>query len=106
MKQSSLKVDLPHEAIATFCRKWNIVELAFFGSILRGDFRPDSDIDVLLRFALGVDYSLLMYARMANELSDILGRNVDLVSRDDVERGTNWIRRRDILNSAQIYYAA
>lgn len=100
------EVDLPREAITAFCLKWYIVELAFFGSILRGDFRPDSDIDVLLRFAPGVDYSLLMYARMANELSDILGRNVDLVSRDDVEHSTNWIRRQDILNSAQIYYAA
>lgn len=82
------------------------MELAFFGSILRGDFRTDGDIDVLVRFAQGVDYSLLMYARMANELSDILGRNVDLVSRDDAEHSMNWIRRQGILSSAQIYYAA
>ena len=100
------KVDLPHAAIAAFCRKWSIVELAFFGSILRGDFRPDSDIDVLVRFAPGVDYGLLTYARMVNELSDVVGCNVDLVSRDDIERSTNWIRRQEILNSAQLYYAA
>jgi uncharacterized protein len=100
------KVDLPLDAIAAFCRKWKITEFALFGSVLRDDFRPDSDIDVLVRFAPDANYSLLTFARMANELSDLLGRTVDLVSRDEVEQSANWIRRQEILHSAEVYYAA
>jgi predicted nucleotidyltransferase len=99
-------IDLPLDAIAAFCRRWKITELALFGSVLRDDFRPDSDVDVLVRFAPDTDYSLVAYARMANELSDLLGRTVDLVSRAEVEQSANWIRRQEILHSAEVYYAA
>ena len=97
---------LPHDAIVAFCQRWNVIEFALFGSILRDDFSPGSDIDVLVRFAPGMEYSLLTYARMANELSDILGRDVDWVDRDSLEQSANWIRRDEILGSAKTYYAA
>jgi uncharacterized protein len=99
-------VDLPLDAIAAFCRQWRITEFALFGSVLRNDFGPDSDIDVLVRFAPDANYSLVAFARMANELSDLLGRTVDLVSRDEVEQSANWIRRQEILHTAEVYYAA
>src|SRR2546423_5392847 len=99
-------IDLPLDAIAAFCRKWTITEFALFGSVLRDDFRLDSDIDVLVRFAPDANYSLLAFARTANELSDLLGRAVDLVSCEEVEQSTNWIRRKEIQRSVEVYYAA
>jgi uncharacterized protein len=96
----------PREALADFCRRWKIVELALFGSALRQDFRPDSDLDLLVRFAPDAQWSLFDHGRMERELIDLLGREVDLVSRAAVEASPNWIRRREILGSAQTLYAA
>jgi predicted nucleotidyltransferase len=106
MRQPS--IDLPLDAIAAFCRKWKITEFPLFGSVLRDDFLPKSDVDVLVRFAPDANdnYSLRAFARMANELSDLLGRIVDLVSRDEAEQSANWIRRQENLHSAEVYYAA
>ena len=99
-------ISLPRERIAEFCRRWKIRELALFGSVLREDFGPDSDIDVLVTFASDADWSLLDHVQMQDELGTILGRKVDLLSRRAVERSENWIRRRAILESAEIVYAA
>src|SRR5437764_12019801 len=98
-------IDLPRQALVDFCRRWHVTEFALFGSVLRDDFRPDSDIDVLVRFAPDAYYSLLTFARMANDLSDLLGRTVDLVSRDAVEQSGNWIGRHESLHRAELYYA-
>ncbi|MFH1137951.1 MAG: nucleotidyltransferase family protein [Pseudomonadota bacterium] len=76
-------------------------ELSLFGSALREDFRPDSDIDLLVSFAPDSAWSLLDHARMEQELSDILVRKVDLVTRRAVEGSGNWIRRKSILDSAR-----
>lgn len=97
---------LPVDAIIAFCERWGITEFALFGSVLRDDFGPHSDIDVLARFAPDTHYSLLTYARMENELSDILGRPVDLVDRKAIEQSTNWLRRQEILGAAEVLYAA
>ena len=94
------------EAIEEFCRRWKITELALFGSALREDFRPDSDIDMLVTFAPDAEWSLLDHVQIEDELRELLQRDVDVVTKRAVERSANWIRRRDILGSAQIVYAA
>ncbi len=102
----TLPIELPQEAIADFCRRWRIRELAIFGSALREDFRPDSDVDVLVEFAPEARWNLLDIAGAEQELSGILGRPVDLVERRCIEHSDNWIRRRHILESAQTFYVA
>jgi predicted nucleotidyltransferase len=102
----ALSLSWPADRIEEFCRRWKIVELSLFGSALRADFRPDSDVDLLVRFAPDADWSLLDHARMERELSEILGREVDLVSRTAVEASPNWIRRQEILKTARPLYAA
>jgi predicted nucleotidyltransferase len=92
--------------IRAFCQRWRVTELAFFGSVLRADFRPDSDVDVLVTFAEDAPWSLLDEVQMVDELESIVGRTVDLVSRQAVEASPNWIRRRSILENAQVVYAA
>jgi uncharacterized protein len=96
----------PHARIEEFCHRWKIAELSLFGSALREDFRPESDIDLLVRFAPDADWSLLDRARMERELVELLGREVDLVSRTAIEASSNWIRRNTILGAAQTIYAA
>jgi predicted nucleotidyltransferase len=99
-------IEMPEDKIAEFCQKWKIVELSLFGSVLRDDFRPDSDVDVLVRFAPDAEWSLLDHVAMEEELSAILGRKVDIVSRSAIERSQNYIRRKAILGTAQPYYVA
>lgn len=96
---------LPEQAIQAFCDRWQIIELALFGSILRDDFRPDSDIDLLVTFAPEADWSLLDHATMQQELARLLNRAVDLVSKRAIERSHNWIRRQEILTTTQVIYA-
>ncbi len=91
--------------IRAFCRRWNIVEFALFGSVLRDDFHPDSDVDVLVAFREGVRYSLFDLARMADELETLFGRRVDLLDRQAVAQSPNYIRRAAILGSAEVVYA-
>ncbi|MCX7012067.1 MAG: nucleotidyltransferase domain-containing protein [Candidatus Sumerlaeota bacterium] len=102
----SVRFDLPSEKLAAFCRKWKIVELAVFGSAVRDDFGPQSDIDFLARFADDAGWSLFDHAQMEIDLSALLGREVDLVSRRAIERSRNWIRRQSILESTEVVYAA
>jgi len=87
--------------LVEFCRRWHIAELAIFGSALRTDFHPDSDIDLLVTFEPEAGWSLLDHARMEEQLAALLGRPVDLVSRRAVERSANWIRRQAILETAR-----
>lgn len=99
-------IDVPREKIVEFCRRWKIREFALFGSVLRDDFRPESDIDVLVAFAADARWSLLDHVTMQEELKSIFGRNVDLVSKKGIERSRNPIRRKEILDSAEVIYAA
>ena len=98
------RVHLPSEQIADFCERWNIVELALFGSVLTDDFGPQSDIDVLVRFRPGQHPSLFGLSEMESDLTELVGRRVDLVEREAVERSPNYIRRRAILRSARTIY--
>jgi len=102
----SLQIEVPREQIIAFCERWQIAELAFFGSVLRDDFGPDSDIDVMVRFQSEAPHSLFDMVSMEEELSGILGRETDLLSRTAVEKNRNYIRREAILKSAEVFYAA
>ncbi len=101
-----VQIELPGAKIQEFCRRWHIRELALFGSVLRNDFRADSDVDVLVTFAPGVSPPWTDRVRMTEELCAIFGRPVDLVERRLVEESPNYIRRREILNSVEVIYAA
>ena len=99
-------VDIPEKQIAGFCRRWQITELALFGSALRDDFDSASDLDILVTFAPAADWSLLDHLRMEQELADLLGRKIDLLSKRAVEQSHNWIRRREILNTAEVVHVS
>ena len=92
--------------IAAFCDRWGVAELALFGSVLRDDFGPESDVDVLVRFKAGRTVGLFAAARMSRELAEIFAREVDLMTRAAIERSRNHIRRKAILEAAQVVYAA
>jgi predicted nucleotidyltransferase len=96
-----IRIEVPKEKIATFCRRNHIRSFAFFGSVLRDDFRPESDVDVLVQFDPGQEPDLMEIVAMENELSEILGHKVDLVERQAVEESENYIRRRHILQSEE-----
>jgi len=100
----SVKIPVDREKIADFCRRWKIAELSFFGSVLQDNFRHDSDVDILVTFAPDAGWSLFDHVAMEEELAVILGRKVDLVSRRAVERSSNWIRCKAILETAEPYY--
>jgi predicted nucleotidyltransferase len=98
-------VELPYEALAGFCRRWKIVRLELFGSAVREDFGPESDLDFLYTFADDARWGWDIVT-LGDELSAMVGRPVDLVSRRAVERSHNWIRRKAILETARTLYAA
>ncbi|MEX1129454.1 MAG: nucleotidyltransferase family protein [Vicinamibacterales bacterium] len=92
-----------NDRIAGFCRRWKIAEMSLFGSVVREDFRPDSDIDVLVSFEVGAGWSLFDLVTMREELAALLGRSVDLVEEAGLR---NPYRRAAILKSKQVLYAA
>ena len=102
----SLPIEIDRERIVLFCERYGISRLAFFGSVLTNDFRPDSDVDVLVSFADDTHWSLFDLVIMQDELEDILGRKVDLIEREVIEKSDNYIRRRHILRSEEIVYVA
>jgi predicted nucleotidyltransferase len=102
----NVQIPIDPDQIAAFCRRWNITEFALFGSVLRADFQPDSDVDVLVTFASGTRQRLADLFDMQEELEALFGRKVDLVERPLVEQSENYIRRKHILRTAQTLYAA
>jgi len=100
------RIPVDVQRLTDFCRRWQITRLELFGSVLRSDFGPGSDVDILVSFAPGASWSLFDHVRMEEELSALLGRPVDLVSRRAVEGSPNWIRREAILRSAEPLYDA
>lgn len=100
------KISISKDEIAAFCKRWQMTELALFGSVLREDFGPESDVDVLVCFDSQARHTLLDIAQMQDELSATLGRTVDLIERATVERSPNYIRRKAILGSAEVVYGS
>jgi predicted nucleotidyltransferase len=92
---------IEHEKLQDFCRRWGIGELSLFGSVLRDDFRPESDIDVLVAFTPGSKPSLFDLVAMKEGLEQLFGRRVDLVTREGIAASQNWIRRAAILDTAE-----
>ena len=99
------QVSIRKDQVTAFCKRWQVTELALFGSVLRDDFGPESDVDVLVEFEEEARHALLDIAQMENELIRMLGREVDLIERTAVEASRNYIRRKAILDSAETIYA-
>jgi len=99
-------INLPMDAITGFCDRWQVSELALFGSVLRNDFRPDSDIDVMVQFNPDAHPTFSTLDKMQDELKSIFQRDIDLITRQGIESSRNYLRRQEILASAQIIYAA
>ena len=104
-KLAKRDIQMPSQEIAAFCERWQITELALFGSVLRDDFGPESDIDVLVRFRPSATPTLLDLVRMEDELTRLLDRKADLVEYAAVEASRNYIRRKAVLQSAETIYA-
>jgi uncharacterized protein len=95
---------VPRASLARFCERRRISELAVFGSALRADFHPDSDIDLLVTFATDAAWSGWDLVTIQDELAALFGRKVDLVERAAVEHSENWIRRQHIPAHAEPLY--
>jgi uncharacterized protein len=95
--------DIPKEQIASFCQKWQIKEFSLFGSILRADFRPDSDVDVLILLQENAPWDLFDWVDMLEELKVLFGREVDLVEQSAID---NPFRRWQIFKTRRVIYAA
>lgn len=97
------RIEIPMEKIRAFCEKWKVVEFSLFGSVLRDDFRSDSDIDVLLSFEENSTWGLYDLVDMKDELQAIFGRKVDLAEKEAIR---NPYRRRSMLTEQEVLYAA
>ena len=97
------RIDISKEEIAAFCQRNHIRRIALFGSVLRDDFTPESDVDVLVEFEPSQTPGL-EFMTMQDELSEILGRQVDLHTFRGVESSRNWLLREEILNSVEVQY--
>ena len=96
-------IELDEAAIRAFCGKWRVREFSLFGSVLRDDFRPDSDVDVLISFEENPGVGLWDMVTMTEELETLFGRRVDLVTKEGL---VNPYRRYSILSTREVVYAA
>jgi len=103
---NNVKIKIPKAKLVAFCKRWNVSEFAIFGSALRADFRPTSDVDAMVSFAPQARVTLFDMSLMQDELKEIFGRKVDLVSRRGVENSRNYLRKKRILESAQVIHVA
>lgn len=106
MNTPDLPIPMPMNRIADFCRRWRITEFALFGSVLRDDFGPESDVDVLVTFEPSAKIGLFSFARMERELAAVIGRPVDIAMKRAVNRNPNGVTRQYILSTARVFYAA
>lgn len=103
--EDGFQLPISREQLEAFCKRWRIVELALFGSVLRDDFGPDSDVDVLVTVADDAHWGWMAFD-IQEELGGLLGRSVDLVYRKAIEQSDNWILRRQILSTARVIFPA
>lgn len=100
---SRARIPIPHEQLAAFCRRHHIRRLSLFGSVLRDDFTPQSDVDVLVEFELETHISLLGLVRVEREMGELLGRKVDLICREDLDK---YIRDEVFAEEEPVYVEA
>ena len=98
-----MKVDFNKKFLESICQKWNIVELAVFGSAIRSDFNEKSDVDILVKFEKTSEISLLDIVEIKSELEDLFKRDVDILELQAVK---NPFRRKNILSNIEVLYAA
>jgi predicted nucleotidyltransferase len=100
------RLNLTPEELDNFCKQHYIIELSLFGSILRNDFRADSDVDILVVFDHDANHnlSLMDIVGIQYQLEDIVKRKIDLIEKRSIVDSHNWIRRENILNTAQVIY--
>ncbi|WP_017302986.1 nucleotidyltransferase family protein [Spirulina subsalsa] len=107
LQKTNTKIFLDYDCIVAACQKWKIIEFALFGSVLRDDFQPDrSDVDVLVVFHRDAHWTLFDLVDIEDDFKKILGRDVDLVERESIEKSDNPFRKQEILNSLKVIYAA
>lgn len=100
-------LDISDEQIADFCGRWKITELALFGSVLRDDFGPDSDVDILVTFEPDAPWSLFDIVRVKQEFEELVGRNVDIIEKPVLEKHHNpWLKYAILTEARTIYTAA
>ncbi len=99
----SRNIDIPMDSIQEFCRRWQIREFSLFGSVLRADFGPQSDVDVLVSFEPAAEWDLFHLVDMRDELIALFGRNVDLIEQEGLR---NPFRRSTILDTREVIYRA
>ena len=98
------RFEIPTNEVAEFCQRNHIRRLALFGSVLRDDFTPESDVDVLVEFDPSVRIGYFALAGLEIELGEILGRKADILTFRGVERNPNWLLREEILGTAEAVY--
>ena len=96
----SARIEIPYDRIAEFCQRWRVRKMSLFGSVIRHDFTPKSDVDVLIEFQPGPTPGLKYFWDMPNELSQILGREVDL----NTARELSKYFRQEVLDEAEVIY--
>jgi predicted nucleotidyltransferase len=97
-------VEIPEEHLRRFCQRWKVSELAIFGSALHENYAHDSDVDLLISFKPDIQWGLFDLVTMENELKIIFGKEIDLVEKNAVNNSQNYIRRKGILDGAQIIF--
>ncbi len=100
---TNARTNIPIDRIRAFCDRYGVVEFSLFGSVLRDDFGPTSDIDVMLAFAPGHGFTFENTPDMQDELAAIFGRSVDVIEKGRIR---NPLRRERIMSSYQVVYAA
>lgn len=101
--QTTIQISLSEAEISEFCQRWKIQEFYLFGSVLRNDFRSDSDIDVMVMFAADAQWGF-EFVQIKRELEKMFQRDVDLLTKTSIEESHNWIRRKEILGTAKLVY--
>lgn len=96
--------NIPQDKLDSFCRKWSVQELSLFGSILTENFTGSSDVDILISFLPTANWTLFDHVDMKEDLRQIFGRRIDLVTKKAIEKSNNQIRKRSILDSAKRVY--
>lgn len=99
------RIPIDREKIAKFCQKHGIIEVTA-GSVLRDDFGPDSDVDVMISLSPQTRFGLMKYGRLIYDLRQLIGRKVDVVLRKEIEASSNRFRKRDVLSNHRTIYVA